>query len=141
LEVLENRGEKRDFGEAEARELAGWGGDRKSPQAKKDQVIHGSFDRTPAAELPRKERTLRRLRRDDPDLAARVERGELTANATAVAKGWRKKREPDPFDELCKWWDLADEAVRARFETYQQLGHGRKLGAHSSSQLVRGDRV
>jgi hypothetical protein len=28
LEVLQSRGEKRDFGEAKARALAGWGGDR-----------------------------------------------------------------------------------------------------------------
>lgn len=32
--------------------------------------------------------TLARLRRDDPETAERVERGELSANAAAVAKGW-----------------------------------------------------
>ena len=84
-----DRGEKRDFGEEEARALAGHGGDRRSEQARKDQ------ERNPALEKHRGEtrmRTLARLRRDDPDLAARVERGELTANKAAVDKGWRKKR-------------------------------------------------
>ena len=51
-----------------------------------------------------------RLRRDDPDLAARVERGELTANAAAAAKDWRKP--PDPYRQLVLWWD------RACFHTY-----------------------
>jgi hypothetical protein len=52
-----------------------------------------------------------RLRRDDPALAARVERGELTANAAAVAKGWRKKR--DPGRQLDKAWDAATPEQRA----------------------------
>lgn len=33
-----------------------------------------------------------RLKRDDPDLAARVVAGEVTANAAAREKGWRKPR-------------------------------------------------
>jgi hypothetical protein len=108
LEVLESRGEKRDFGMPEARQLAGWGGDRKSELARKDQ------ERNPALEKHRGEtrhRTLARLRRDDPALAARVERGELTANAAAVAKGWRKKR--DPGRQLDKAWDAATPEQRA----------------------------
>lgn len=35
---------------------------------------------------------LARLKRDDPDLAARVQAGELSANAAALRKGWRKPR-------------------------------------------------
>jgi hypothetical protein len=55
-----------------------------------------------------------RLRRDDPELLARVERGELTANAAAVAKGWRKP--PDPLRELQRWWERATDMDRAQFE-------------------------
>jgi hypothetical protein len=33
-----------------------------------------------------------RLKRDDPELAERVVKGELTANAAARQKGWRKPR-------------------------------------------------
>jgi hypothetical protein len=36
--------------------------------------------------------TLSRLKRDDPPLADRVVRGEITANAAAREKGWRKER-------------------------------------------------
>lgn len=35
---------------------------------------------------------LARLKRDDPELAARVVRGEVSPNAAAMAKGWRKPR-------------------------------------------------
>lgn len=35
---------------------------------------------------------LARLKRDDPDLAAQVVNGELTANQAAMSKGWRKPR-------------------------------------------------
>jgi hypothetical protein len=35
---------------------------------------------------------LARLDRDNPDLAARVRAGELSANAAAIEAGWRKKR-------------------------------------------------
>src|SRR3982751_5017863 len=102
-EITEQQGTE----EIQAR-LGKHGGDRRSEQARKDQVNHGSLAQTPTAKLPRKERTLRRLRRDDPALATRVERGELTANAAAVAKGWRKKKpEPDLYEQLCRRWDRA----------------------------------
>jgi hypothetical protein len=38
------------------------------------------------------DRVVARLRRDDPELAERVVRGEVTANAAAQEKGWRKPR-------------------------------------------------
>jgi hypothetical protein len=54
-----------------------------------------------------------RLRRDDPDPAARVERGELTANAAAVAKGWRRK--PTRLDELRRAWRRTSAEDRRAF--------------------------
>jgi hypothetical protein len=59
---------------------------------------------------------LARLRRDDPDLAARVERGELSANAAARAKGWRKPA--DAYRELVRWWERADRRQRDAFLAY-----------------------
>ena len=38
------------------------------------------------------ERTVRRLKRDDPELAEKVVRGDITPNAAAREKGWRKPR-------------------------------------------------
>lgn len=38
------------------------------------------------------EKVTARLKRDDPELAARVVSGEITPNAAARAKGWRKPR-------------------------------------------------
>lgn len=37
--------------------------------------------------------TVARLKRDDPELAERVVNGEVTPNAAAREKGWRKPRE------------------------------------------------
>jgi hypothetical protein len=56
---------------------------------------------------------------DDPEAAVlleSVERGELSANAAAVAKGWRKPR--DPYHQLVLWWDHASPKDRACFHTY-----------------------
>jgi hypothetical protein len=60
-----------------------------------------------------REYTLARLRRDDPELAARVERGELSANAAAVQKGWRKP--PDPYRQLDKVGTAITPEQRAIF--------------------------
>jgi hypothetical protein len=64
------------------------GGDRKSRSYKAENqacndvsLKHGTVEHWKA-----------RLRRDDPALAARVDRGELSANAAATQKGWRKPR-------------------------------------------------
>jgi hypothetical protein len=113
LEVLESRGEKRDFGLPEARQIAGWGGDRKSGKARADQGGGCHLDRK---EMNTVEHIKARLRRDDPELLARVEAGELTANAAAVAKGWRKP--PDPYRQLVLWWDKASPKDRTCFHTY-----------------------
>lgn len=41
---------------------------------------------------PTVERTVSRLKRDDPDLAKKVIAGEISPNAAAMEKGWRKPR-------------------------------------------------
>jgi hypothetical protein len=45
-----------------------------------------------------------RLARDDLDMAARVRRGELSADAAAKQKGWRKPRpKHTKFEQIVKW--------------------------------------
>jgi hypothetical protein len=57
----------------------------------------GATDKHGGTILPRDEantadRITARLKRDDPDLAEKVVRGEVTPNAAAREKGWRKPR-------------------------------------------------
>jgi hypothetical protein len=54
--------------------------------------------------------TLARMRRDDPELAERVEAGELSANAAAVSKGWRSRR--TAYQNLCGAWRRAGSSGR-----------------------------
>jgi hypothetical protein len=89
------------------------GGDRRSEQARKDRVRNHTLDRKPASRMGDRDRTLARLRRDDPELAARVERGEITANAAAVDKGWRQPR--TPYGDMESGWNRASDAERERF--------------------------
>lgn len=57
-----------------------------------------------------------RLREADPEMHARVERGEISANAAAVEKGWRKPR--SAYADLCAAWRRASEEERAAFEGF-----------------------
>ena len=59
------------------------GGDRRSVEC------HSTGSATEANDA---DSVLARLKRDDPELAARVVRGEVSPNAAAMAKGWRKPR-------------------------------------------------
>lgn len=57
-----------------------------------------------------------RLKRDDPELAEAVVRGEVTANAAAVAKGWRfpkvELRNPDTVAARIKDTFTAEQVAR-----------------------------
>jgi hypothetical protein len=53
-----------------------------------------------------------RLRRDRPDLAERVEAGELSANAAALEAGFRHKRRP--FEIITRLIPKLDAAERAK---------------------------
>ena len=57
--------------------------------------------------------TLRRLKRDRPDLLERVVSGELSANAAAVEAGFRKR--PSAFDRLTAAWAQATAKERRAF--------------------------
>jgi len=63
------------------------GGDRRSPTF---QVRDTQLKRETTADDA--ERVVARLKRDDPELAEKVVRGEVTPNAAAREKGWRKPR-------------------------------------------------
>jgi len=67
--------------------------------------------------------TLARLRRDRPELAERVEAGELSANAAAVEAGFRRR--PTPLDTLRRTWAKASEEERAEFLTWIQQSERR----------------
>lgn len=61
---------------------------------------------------------LRRLRKDRPDIHARVLSGEISANAGMVEAGFRKPRRSTkrtPLDQLRHWWKRASEDERAAF--------------------------
>jgi hypothetical protein len=61
-------------------------------------------------------RTVARLKRDDPELAERVVKGEVSANAAALAKGWRKPRvvltSPESVAERIREHFTPDEIAR-----------------------------
>lgn len=60
-----------------------------------------------------REYTLRRLKRDAPELAEMVISGELSANAAAIEAGFRKRA--TPLDTLRRAWDKASADERATF--------------------------
>jgi hypothetical protein len=66
------------------------GGDRRSEEAR-DQ---GGNTTLKPEEKNTVKHTLARLRRDRPDLAGRVEDGEISANAAAIEAGFRRKLTP-----------------------------------------------
>jgi hypothetical protein len=59
--------------------------------------------------------TFRRLRRDHPDLAERVEQGELSAHAAAIEAGFRHPTVSVPLDDL----NAAARALRRRMNPGQ----------------------
>lgn len=72
------------------------------------------------------------LAKGSPALIAAVESGELSVSrAATIAKTVPKAKQaqaitekpkhtaPTPYEQLCKWWDLADASARARFRLYQ----------------------
>lgn len=56
--------------------------------------------------------TLKRLKRDAPELFQRVIDGELSANAAAIEAGFRKK--PTPFEQVCKLIPKLSDKERAQ---------------------------
>lgn len=91
--------------------LGSHGGDRRSEKVT-DQGVRAHLARGTG----QRAYTLARLRRDDPDLALRVEAGEISANAAAVSKGWRKS--PGAYRQLCTAWHRATFDERERFRNF-----------------------
>jgi hypothetical protein len=79
--------------EAEIRAALPHGGDHTSA-AFREQVTNGNL----LVGGNRAKYTVARLKRDRPDLAARVEVGELSANAAAIEAGFRRKTMTVPAD-------------------------------------------
>jgi hypothetical protein len=119
LEVLESRGEKRDFGEPEARQLAGHGGDRRSQEAKADQGSNSNLGIKPGNNP---EYVCARLRREgDEATAAAIEAGRISANSVAIDRGWAKKR--TPYGDMVSGWRRASDHDRMRFEDFIEQWH------------------
>lgn len=57
---------------------------------------------------------LKRLKRDRPDLAAKVIAGDLSANAAAIQAGFRKK--PTDFELALRYFRKLSDADRAAFK-------------------------
>lgn len=83
--MTQMREEVQELLRGEVPEVAPHGGDRRSEsnQVRDTNLKTG----TDSAEY-----VLARLKRDDPELAEQVIRGDVSPNAAAVAKGWRKPR-------------------------------------------------
>jgi len=84
------------------------GGDRRSPEFQGN-----GLNLKPG---PTTARTVARLKRDDPELADRVVRGEVSPNAAAREKGWRKPRiilsSPERIAESLRRYMTADDLAR-----------------------------
>jgi hypothetical protein len=91
-----------------------WGGDRKSEHAIKD--ANSNLDELEKPTGTTRRYALRRLRKDRPDLHARVLGGELSANAAMVEAGFRRK--PSTVETLIKTWDRATSEERSAFLEY-----------------------
>lgn len=81
----------------EAVVLGGQGAPVGNDNAKKGRENKGN-SRTFVSRGTSETYTLARLRRDDPDLAQAVERGELSANAAAIKAGFRQPTWTAPVD-------------------------------------------
>jgi hypothetical protein len=132
LEVLESRGEKRDFGEPEARRIA------EAAQATTGEVLpadgsihpgnarqfadHSQGTRAAAAGVSvRTQRKLDHLANVRPDLLEEVRARRLSAHGAAREAGIVK--DPDPFRELKRWWGRASDHDRMRFEDFIEQWH------------------
>lgn len=63
------------------------------------------------------DRLAARLKRDHPDICARIKAGEFTSiRAAAIAAGIIKVK--SPFDQLCHWWTKADDEARQAFKAF-----------------------
>ncbi len=103
-------------GTSVGRALGEHGGDRKSEAVKTvdyNQADDCKVDLTKFGNSAAY--TLARLDRDAPELAERVRKGELSANAAAIEAGFRKK--PTAIALLRAAWRKADDKERREFLT------------------------
>lgn len=95
------------------RPLGEHGGDRKS-------TLHCKVDLAPEQEVEygnSADYTVRRLKRDAPELAEQVIRGELSPNAAAIKAGFRQRKYQLPGDPVAAGRYLAQRVDREWFDT------------------------
>jgi hypothetical protein len=136
LEVLESRGEKRDFGEEEAKRLAAAETMANTEAAVrnlsaaeygamggrgKKAVADGNGFKPPVGSNSTSYLAAR-LKRDHPDIAAAVERGEYRSMRAAAREAGIIKP-PNPYRQLIRWWGRASDHDRMRFEDFIEQWH------------------
>jgi hypothetical protein len=111
--------------------LGGHGGDRRSPEARKDQGSRRTLKRGETSEYLEA-----RLRRSHKDIAAAYDRGEFKSLKAAARKAGIVK-DPDPLRELKRWWGRASDCDRAQFEGFIDAWHQEQAGAagHRASRV------
>lgn len=88
----------------------------RTPGGKNQHTAHSILDNIQEAKAPTgtsRDAALRRLRKDRPDLHAKVLAGDLSAHAAAIDAGFRKK--PTPLDQLKAAWKRASASERKQF--------------------------
>ena len=98
--------------------VAGHGGDRKSENIKSNNItLDSDLFTEPESESDKPKRgtgrayTLARLKRERPDLFEKVAAKEMSANAAAIAAGWRKQS--TPVDRIKADWPRLTAEERA----------------------------
>jgi hypothetical protein len=140
LEVLESRGEKRDFGEEEAKRLAAAETMANTEAAVrnlsaaeygamggrgKKAVADGNGFKPPVGSNSTSYLAAR-LKRDHPEIAEAVKRGEYPLiRAAAKAAGIIKP--PDAYKQLLAWWDRASDEERISFKVYLMAWRSRDV--------------
>jgi hypothetical protein len=129
LEVLEAKGDGRDFSAGQAARIVaaaekttgevlpveGYIAERE----KGLQIANPNSQRSRAEQNGVSKRTqekLDALARSRPDLLDEVKAGRRSAHAASLEAGIVKP--PDALKQLCKWWSVANEEQRAAFEDY-----------------------
>lgn len=116
---LKANGTEKPVGLGEIAPLAKHGGNRKPEHGQADNISLKGYGTDT-------EYTLRRLKRDAPELLVQIESGELSVNAAAIKAGFRKK--PNPEEVCIKAFRKSENRVLAIRSIVKELtGQERQL--------------
>jgi hypothetical protein len=86
---------------------------RESRGSTKDERNNRTDNITPIRHGTSATYTMKRLKRDRPDLFSQVLEGELSANAAAIKAGWRKKK--TPLEQMFHCWQKCTQSEKDEF--------------------------